>query len=274
MTDPSRFGRPILLTVFATIAMAACTSTPTNMTRPVLPPFAVEAENAEALLRDFAQAWRGSREFPLEEAVTLGLWIDGEGHTIRLSDQGGSHAPGAPEDFDWGFETDGETLRRLHQRSLNALTAMGQARADDPTPLTPRTPPDFADADRVRSFYIPLTLHFWNRAWPETIPFGDGATREIHGANTSVLIYDTGLRSAWYQLKPGMHINADPKDQVNEFDTAIIVTRGRFGGKLDGVARDFREGETVLVPKGMTHEFFATENQYGEFLILMYGNGA
>lgn len=105
---------------------------------------------------------------------------------------------------------------------------------------------DFNDA--IRSFYISLTRHFWNREWPKTIRSGEGVTRDVHGANTTVLVYDQGLRTAWYPLKAGMYINIDPVDQVNEFDTAIIVTRGRFGGKIDGVERVFREGETVLIP--------------------------
>ena len=150
---------------------------------------------------------------------------------------------------------------------------MGQARASDPIPLQPKLPDSF-DANELRSYHIPLLQSFWSRDWPETIPFGDGVTREVHGANTTVLIYDEGLRTAWYQLKPGMHINADPLDQINDFDTAIIVTRGQFTGNIGGVERLFREGETVRISEGITHEFYAGDHQYGEFIILMWGEGA
>ena len=151
---------------------------------------------------------------------------------------------------------------------------MAQTRASDPTPLRPRLPEEFADDTDIRSYYVPLTRHFWDREWPETIYFGEGTTRSVHGANATALLYDDRIRTAWYQVKPGTHINADPLDQVNDFNTAIIVTKGRFYGKLDGVERAFSEGEMVLVPKSMAHEFFAREEEYGEFLILMWGDNA
>jgi len=226
-------------------------------------------ETTAAILESYADAWQGEMEFALASPITLGFLIDGQGYTIELADDGGAFSAAAPERFDWGFETDRETLIKLNDGSLNALTAMGQARATDPMPLSLRLP-----EGSVPSHLIPVSLHFWNREWPETILFGEGTTRNIHGANATVLVYGDGLRSAWYQLKPGMHINADPADQTNDFDTAIIVTKGRFAGRLDGQERLFLEGETVLIPEGMRHEFYADEDQYGEFVILMWGENA
>ena len=249
-------------------ALSFSVTSPRNLTEPTTD------KASESILQSYADAWRGSQEFSLKQPTVFGFWIDGAAYSIALSNSGASLSVGEPSDFDWGFETDLETLIELDSGRLNALTAMGQARADDPIPLQPKLPDDFSDQSIIRGYYIPLMLHFWNREWPESVPFGDGATRLVHGANTSVLVYDEGLRTAWYQLKPGMHINADPNDQVNDFNTAIIVTRGTFHGKLDGQARTFEEGETVLVPEGMTHEFFAQENDYGEFIIVMWGDNA
>jgi len=227
-----------------------------------------------AILESYAAAWRGAQEFQLREKTTLGIWVDGTGYTVILSNDGGVFVAGEPKQFDWGFETNLNTLQRLDSGSMNALTAMGQARASDPIPLDIRLPDSFsADAD-VRGYFVPLTLHFWNREWPETIKFGEGLTRFVHGANTTVLVYDEGLRSAWYQLKPGMHINSEPADQSNEFDSAVIIIRGHFGGKIDGAERVFNEGETVLIPAGISHEFYALDGEYGEFIILMWGDGA
>lgn len=227
-----------------------------------------------AMLESYADAWRGSEEFQLGGPVTLGIWVDDQAYTVKLSDSGGTFASGEPLRFDWGFVTDSDTLRRIDGGVLNALTAMGQARASDPIALDVRVPDDFSDSDRIQNFYIPLTLHFWNRDWPEIIRFGDGLTREVHGANTTVLIYDEGLRTAWYQLKAGMHINAKPEDQINDFDTAILVTKGRFGARIGGEEVVLEEGQTVMIPTGVTHEFFAGDAQYGEFVIIMWGEGA
>ena len=230
--------------------------------------------STQDILQSYAVAWKGSDEFALTRPFVLAFWIDDEAYNIRLTNSGGELTVEEPEQFDWGFETDRETLIALSQNRLNALTAMAQANENDPIPLKPRLPEGFDDGDILRSYYIPLLQHFWIKSWPETVPFGDGSTRVVHGANVTALIYDEGLRSAWYQLKPLMHINADKADQVNDFATAIIVTRGEFLGRLNGVERTFREGETVLIPEGMTHEFYATRAQYGEFIILMWGDNA
>ncbi len=249
-------------------------STVPDMTRPPAGPVALGGRPTPIILESYAKAWRGKSEFELSSPTILGIWIDGDGYTVEITNDGGTFSIGPPSDFDWGFETDRETLVKLDNRSVNALTAMGQARASDSIPLILRLPDDFSAEDDIRHYFIPLTRHFWNREWPETIHFGEGTTRDIHGANATVLVYSEGLRTAWYQLKPGMHINADITDQVNDFDTAIIVTKGRFSGRLNGIERIFQEGETVLVPEGMTHEFYASDEEYGEFLILMWGENA
>ena len=61
----------------------------------------------------------------------------------------------------------------------------------------------------------------------EIIPFGAETTRVVHGAGMGVLYYQRGLRSAFFHIKPGQHINADPKDQTNPFPSLFIVTGGR-----------------------------------------------
>ena len=56
--------------------------------------------------------------------------------------------------------------------------------------------------------------------------------------------------------------------------TAAIVTRGTMTARLDGVERSLHEGEAVLIPAGMTHERWAAPGQYGEAILIMFGEGA
>jgi hypothetical protein len=35
-----------------------------------------------------------------------------------------------------------------------------------------------------------------------------------------------------------------------------------------------KEGHAVFVPPGMAHEFWAAEGEYGELVVLMFGEGA
>jgi mannose-6-phosphate isomerase-like protein (cupin superfamily) len=167
-----------------------------------------------------------------------------------------------------------DLLRRLDRGDLNAMTAVGRARMSDETPLDFRFPPDFRPTVEALGELLRLHFHFWNREWPEVIPFGDGLTRRVHGGNTSILYYQEGLRTSWYQLEPGLHINADEADQKNPFPSLFIMTRGRVQARLGGKEMTLEEGLAVHVPAGMTHEFWAEEDQYGELVLVMFGAGA
>lgn len=249
-----------------------------DMTHPPFPEQLNEDATAREILGRYAEAWRGRQEMELRGPTVLAFWIEGEGggeYHIALSSEGpGRLGDGIPADYAFGFATDMETLRRLDREEWNALTAMGQARGTDPIPLVPRTPEGFEWTPEDRAYFLPLIFHFWNREWPERVLFGEGTTRQVHGGNAAILYYAAGLRSAWYQVKPGMHVNADPTDQTNEFDTLVICTRGAVMSRLGGIERLLSEGEALLIPAGMTHEFWGDEGQYGEFVIVMFGEGA
>jgi len=115
---------------------------------------------------------------------------------------------GVTAQYDIRFDVDVEFLRRLDRGEMSALTAMGQARSSDPIPLSPRFGPDFGKIADAPLLFRRLCFHFWTRGWPEIIPFSEAAARSVHGGNAAVFVYDREFRSAWYQLKPGMHINA------------------------------------------------------------------
>jgi hypothetical protein len=237
------------------------------------------ADDARTILQRYADAWRGAEEMALAETVVLGFEIEGTGggsyHVTIPPDGPAALADGIPDSgYDVVFTTEIGFLRRLDRGELNALTALGRARMSDPTPLDFRFPPGFQSTPETQSRLLRLTFHFWNRAWPEAIPFGDGLTRSIHGANSAVFYYQRGIRTGWYQVEPGMHINRDEAEQTNPFPSLFIMTRGRIQARLGGTLLELEEGHAVLVPAGMTHEFWAEEGQYGEFVLVMFGEGA
>lgn len=247
-------------------------------TRPRGPLAENSGDPAGRILDRYARAWRGKEELRLNGERTIAFWVTGasggEFHIVLTDAAGGALYPGSPRRYDVGFELNIETLRRLDRGELNALTAMAQARGSDPVPLRLKMPASFEWTPEARAFWQPFFFHFWHREWPETVRFGDGTTRKVHGANATVFYYDRGLRSGWYQLKPGAHINADAADQVNDFASFVIATRGQFQAQLGGRERTLHEGQAVFIPAGMTHEFWADPTQYGEFVLLMFGEGA
>lgn len=250
------------------------------VSRTMPPPLSVEhvRDDARTILQRYTAAWRGRQEMDLKDTVVIGFEIAGEGggvyHVVLAPDgrailsDGGAPTP-APV-----FVADIETLRRLDRGERSAMTAMARARWSDPTPLDVRLPKDFRWTPERQAVYMPLNFHFWNRDWPEIARFGEGTGRFVHGGNSAIFYYDRGLRTSWYQLEPGMHLNRDSREQTNPFPSLFIVTRGEMQARLNGTERTLREGEAVLVPAGMTHEFWARTGQYGEFVLVMFGEGA
>jgi mannose-6-phosphate isomerase-like protein (cupin superfamily) len=249
---------------------------------PTLPPpisLNNEHDDAGTILARYGDAWRGADELALPHPVVLGFEVQGDGggsFHIRLPLDGpAAFAAGpAPEPPLVVFDLAMDVLRRLDRGELNIVTALGQARASDPTPVVLRFGPGFSWTPEQRGLVLPLLFHFWNREWPEVIRFGEGTTCWIHGGELTGLYYDAGLRTTWGRLAPGTHINADPDDQVNPFPTLLIVTRGVAQARLGGRERTLQEGEAVLIPAGMTHEAWAGDDQYAECVIIMFGPGA
>lgn len=238
---------------------------------------AQDKPRARQILQEFADAWRGQDEFKLRQPVRIGFWIrtnEVQQYSVTLTNEPvGNLESGKVGKFDLGFELDLATLELLHSGALNALTAMGQAREDDFIPLVPKFPPGFEWTPDTRGYIIPLMFHFWNRAWPETVNFGKEWSRKVHGALGTVFFYDSELRSAWYRVEPGMHANKDVEDQVNDFQTFLIVTKGSVRSRLDGKEIELKAGQSVFIPADMSHEFWS-EGEAGEFIILMFGEGA
>lgn len=238
------------------------------------------AVDSRQMLADFVTAWRGSEAVPLSpgDELLIAFDITGErafaGHVVLGPAPGGRLERGLPESPDLLFRMDAELLERIHAGEISALTAMGQARADDPIPLEPEFGDSFQHRSDAGALFRRLALHFFNRHWPPRIPFGEAASRLVHGGNAAIFAYDEGFRSAWYQLRPGMHMNADPVDQVNDFPQLLIITRGSFQARFDGVERRLNQGEAILVPAGMRHEFRADEGDYGEMIWIAWGPGA
>lgn len=265
------------------LVISSCSGAHEQQTEMTLPPPVRAADNsgddAKTILERYAVAWQGRAEMPaMKRSEVMALWVTGEKggeFTVFLEPDGPARlAEGIAEDFSGGFRTSIETLRRLDRGEISAMTAMGRAHWSDPADMDPVLPPGQGFTPELQARFLPLTFHFWNRDWPEIIRFGEGTTRFVHGGNAAILYYDRGLRTAWYQLKEGMHVNSDPADQTNPFPSLFVVTRGNCRARLGGEELRLQEGMAVHVPAGMTHEFWAGPGEYGEVVLIMWGAGA
>lgn len=249
---------------------------------PTVPP-SVQTEtrdepSAGEVLKRFVDAWRGPEEMMLDTTVVVAFWVEGEGggdyHAVIEPDGDTELREGAPREFTLGYRTGSADLRRLESGAMGAHTAMGAERAGDRVPLDPEFPDDLEWTREWEEFYRPFHFHFWTRSWPEIVRFGEGTTRRLHGAGTSLFWYSPGIRFGWFRMEPGDHVNADEDLRTNPFDSMFVLTRGAVRARLDGTERTLAEGEAVFVPAGMSHEFWAEEDQCAEGVLLMFGEGA
>ena len=152
---------------------------------------------------------------------------------------------------------------------------MGKARhSDSATMDIDPTDPNIVWDSAFNAKVNTVANHFWIRGKPEFLAFNQEASRVLHGANAVLLYYEEGMRSVWYQIVTGQHINSDPKDQANPFPSLFIFTRGNAKAKIGGVEMDIEGGTATLIPAGVTHELWNPFDEPFEFILIMYGEGA
>jgi mannose-6-phosphate isomerase-like protein (cupin superfamily) len=165
-----------------------------------------------------------------------------------------------------------ETLRRIYERELTALTAAGRARMSDPAPLDIELPAGTGFTQEVQAEIYAFLQHFFNPTWPEVIPLGEEHARVVHDAHAIPLFYHPGSRSAWYQVNPGEHVN-EPGDK-NTFPQAFIFIKGEGRATIGDTTLDVRAGEAVYVPPGADHIIRNESDGPLEMIFLAWGAGA
>src|SRR5262249_55848492 len=204
------------------------------------------------MLQRYADAWRGAEVLPLRQETVLAFRIKGNGggqFYLALNDKpGGTVKDGLPTEYDIAFELGADVLEEIDENKINALTAMAQAQGTDNPPMLTKMGARFASRPDAEVLLRRLCFYFWTRGWPKTVPFQGTLQRNVHGGNAVVLYYDDRFRSAWYQIKPGMHVNADPRFQKAPFTQLIIGMQGHISAKVDGTVQLLGEGQAVVIP--------------------------
>lgn len=183
-------------------------------------------------------------------------------------------SPGEPVVPTFYFLTDAATLQKIDRGSLNALTGAAKAFDTDSAPFDADVMEGFEPGEGFINTLLTTMFHFWTKGVPERIPFGLNFTRFTHGAQACVFYYLEGFRSAFVAVKKGQHANRDERSKSNPFPTLFIATRGSGMMIINGVTSKIDQGEAILIPAGMAHEFYNENEDPLEGILLMFGEGA
>ena len=207
--------------------------------------------------------------------ATFGLEVDGTAWTVSSTKDGVSIAEGAPQVPALVYATDADTFRRILSGEMSALTALAQARASDPTPLQVTTVNGREFDPAALTELQSVLFHFFTTGQPEIVPLGVEHSRLVHGAQAAPIYYGDGLRTSWYGIAPGQHVNEDPADQVNPFASIFIFTEaGSARARIGGEAVELEDDQAIFVPAGMAHEFWNPGDETATFILIMFGENA
>lgn len=231
------------------------------------------------MLQRFADDWPKD---PMFRAGSFGIRV-GESSEWHVTGQAGEEgsastatlAEGFPDTPAWYFVIDSEaTLARIDRGELAPGTAAVKAFSSDFAPMDVNFMEGFQPDEGFVGGMLQTLFHFWNRGTPEITTFGEGNTRQSHGTDVVVLYYQPGLRSGWFSIKPGDHVNENPDSRTNPFPSLMVFTRGSGIARLDGVDHVLEEGQSLYIPAGMSHEFLNPGDTPVEGILLMFGEGA
>ena len=181
---------------------------------------------------------------------------------------------GLPQKPTYVYTIEFETLKAIHNGTINALTAQGKAFAGDYTPMSVREMDGFTPSEIDDSNLNAFSFHFWTKGFPEIIPFKESTTRKAHGSNFTIFYYEKGLRTAWYRILPGERVRDDAREQAAPFPMLGVTIKGTIEGEVDGERITVSEGNTVFIPANVNHKWWNEKDEAVEVILIMFGKGA
>jgi len=202
----------------------------------------------------------------------FGVQVNGEMWTVTLDHEDHSYEvrQGDPSSPTFFYTATGDILERINRGEISAYTAMAKAFSTDVTPMDIGLM-EGADFDPAILTHV---FHFWTRGFPEVVNYAAQDTRYVHGANAGIIYYQPGFRSGFGTLSPGQHANEDPDSRTNPFPTLLIVTQGRMTARINGEDSVLPEGNLMIIPAGVSHEFLNPYDEDAHFFLFMFGEGA
>ena len=181
---------------------------------------------------------------------------------------------GLPDIPTYAYRAEVAVLKAIYTGELNALTAQAKAFSSDYAPLQVIEVNDFQPGEEQNGALNSFSFHFWTKGFPEVIPFRPDATRQAHGGGAVIFYYEKGLRTSWFNIKPGQRVREDAREQAMPFPMMGVLIKGTAKGIVDGEPVTVNEGQTVFIPANVHHKWWNESDEDVELILIMFGEGA
>lgn len=216
---------------------------------------------------------------PHIQDVVFGIKVDAEAWTVTAQrPSSGDPASarltkGAPTVPAIVWEMTRETFDKLVGGQMTAMTASGKARSSDYAPLEVRPINGFRPTSVWgQEVFRPLIFHFWTLGQPEIVRFGFDKSRLVHGGRAIPAVYAPGIRTSWYGILKGDHINKDPRSQKDPWSSAFFIIRaGTAEARIGDKTIKLEDNSMVHVPPNTVHEFWNNGDVPAEMIMVTFG---
>ena len=181
---------------------------------------------------------------------------------------------GLPKIPTYVYRAEAKILKAIYAGELNALTAQAKAFSTDYAPLDVQEINGYKPTEEDDGALNSFSFHFWTKGFPEVIPFRPDATRRAHGSGATIFYYEKGLRTGWYNIKPGERVREDAREQAMPFPMMGVLIKGTAKGIVDGEPITVSAGNTVFIPANVHHKWWNEGSEPVELILIMFGEGA
>lgn len=237
------------------------------------------SEEVERALQRFVDDYRQDQQI---QDITFGVEVAGESWTVTArrpqanQPASASLTPGVPQVPTFVWAMDRPTFDAIAGGRMSAMTAMASARSSDPRPLEVRMINGFnGDNAFGQNVFRPLAFHFWTIGRPEIVRFGFDRSRLVHGGRAIPGMYAPGIRTSWYGLLPGDHINEDPRSQLDPWTSLFFIIRGGSArARIGDTEIALEDNSMIQVPPQTRHEFWNPGTVPAEMIMVTFGQNS
>jgi hypothetical protein len=263
--------------------MAKLTHTTTTLALSLLGASLAMADGTQDILQRYVEDYRSD---PMLVDARFGIRVGDEWWSVtsRKGMQGQANevvlTKGPPAQPTWFFSIDGaQSLQQLDRGEVTFGTLAGKARQSDKVAVDADFMPGYTPDARTpgSDFYQTFTrvsFHFWYRGNPEIVPFGTQALRTIHGADSTALYYQPGLRTIWFSIKNGQHANRGSGEGVGPWTKLLVFVKGAGKARIGDSTVDVKAGDRLFVPPRFVKEIWNDSATPLEGVLIIFGEGA